>query len=244
MQERAKKQRRWRIGELAEATGLTVRTIHHYEHVGLLAPASRTDGQQRIYDEHDVRRLYRICALRYLGLPLADIGRMLDDDDPAAFANLLHAHRARVLAEIDRLTQLRTLLDQACADADRGAETGEVLATIEAMSRVARRSDARRKHDDIDDDDNQAQWRLLGEMLRACMDAGASPSSVRARAVARAVRARIVEFANGDPATLEALAHLRRFAAPNDLAGWDPPLMRYLDQALACLSETEHDHAE
>src|SRR6185369_5694526 len=102
MKERAAIRRSWRIGELAEATGLTVRTLHHYEHIGLLAPDSRTEGRQRLYDEDDVRRLYRIRALRDLGLSLADIGRMLDDDR-AALADLLRAHRARVDAEIDRL---------------------------------------------------------------------------------------------------------------------------------------------
>ncbi|WP_430384216.1 MerR family DNA-binding transcriptional regulator [Archangium violaceum] len=45
MKERATSRRRWRIGELADATGLTVRTLHHYEHIRLLAPAARTDGR-------------------------------------------------------------------------------------------------------------------------------------------------------------------------------------------------------
>src|SRR5689334_9070048 len=102
MKERAKSQRRWRIGELADATGLTVRTLHHSEHLRLLAPAARTEGRQRLYDESDVRRLYLIRALRDLGLSLSDIGRMLDDDR-AALANILRAHRARVDAEIERL---------------------------------------------------------------------------------------------------------------------------------------------
>jgi MerR family transcriptional regulator, thiopeptide resistance regulator len=83
MKERATSRRHWRIGELADATGLTVRTLHHYEHIRLLAPAARTDGRQRLYDENDVRRLYRIRALRDLGLSLTDIGRMPDDDRAA-----------------------------------------------------------------------------------------------------------------------------------------------------------------
>ncbi|QRK12689.1 MerR family DNA-binding protein [Archangium violaceum] len=66
-----------------------------------------------------MRRLYRIRALRDLGLSLADIGRMLDDDR-AELANVLSAHRARVEAELERLGKLRTLLDHACEHADRG----------------------------------------------------------------------------------------------------------------------------
>jgi DNA-binding transcriptional MerR regulator len=239
MKKRATSRRRWRIGELADATGLTVRTLRHYEHIGLLAPATRTDGRQRLYDENDVRRLYRIRALRDLGLSLADIGRMLDDDR-AALADVLRAHRARVDVEIERLGRLRTLLDHACAHADRDVGPDDVLATIEAMSRVVRRDDARRKKGNAPQDE-EARWRELGDELRACMDAGEAPSAPRPRALARAALARIVEFAGGDRATLEALAHLRRLAPPKNLAGWSPALMRYLDQALASLPKTEHE---
>ena len=68
-----------KVGELAGATGLTVRTLHHYESIGLLRPSSRTAGGHRVYDADDVVRLYRICLLRSLGLPLADIGHAVDD---------------------------------------------------------------------------------------------------------------------------------------------------------------------
>src|SRR5690348_1957628 len=102
MKERSKNRRQWRIGELAEATGLTVRTLHHYEHIGLLAPDTRTEGRQRLYDSRDVQRLYRIRALRDLGLSLAEIGRMLNENR-AELADVLRAHRARVDAEIEQL---------------------------------------------------------------------------------------------------------------------------------------------
>ncbi len=66
-----------RIGDLARATGLTVRTLRHYESVGLLPAPSRTEGKQRLYTAQDVSRLYRIRALRDLGLGLAEIRRLL-----------------------------------------------------------------------------------------------------------------------------------------------------------------------
>jgi DNA-binding transcriptional MerR regulator len=229
----------WRIGELADATGLTVRTLHHYEHIGLLAPATRTEGRQRLYDEHDVRRLYRIRALRDLGLSLADIGRMLDDDG-AALGDVLRAPLARVDAELERLGRLRALLDHACAHADRLVEPDDALAAIEAMSRVARHIDSRvtsgrALHS------AEARWRELASELRACMEAGDDPSAPRARAAARTALALLLDFAGDDPATLDALACLRQLAPPKNLAGWDPALIQYLDQALAKLQETEHE---
>jgi DNA-binding transcriptional MerR regulator len=239
MVERTRSGRRWRIGELAAATGLTVRTLHHYEHIGLLAPAARTEGRQRLYDEHDVQRLYRIRALRDLGLSLEDIGRMLEEAG-AALGDVLRAHLTRVDAELQRLGRLRALLGHACAQADRGLEPEDMLATIEAMSQVTRRIDERGTDAPAPGDD-ESRWRALGNELRACMDAGDAPSAPRARAAARAVLARMIDFAGGDRATLDALARLRQLAPPKNLAGWDPELIRYLDQALASLHETENE---
>lgn len=67
------------IGALAAATGLTVRTLHHYEAIGLLAPTRRSASGYRLYGPADVERLYRVRALRQLGLPLEEVHRVLDD---------------------------------------------------------------------------------------------------------------------------------------------------------------------
>src|SRR4051794_41392197 len=53
-----------RIGEVPAATGLTVRTLHHYDEIGLLAPSGRSEAGYRLYADDDVRRLYRIVAFR------------------------------------------------------------------------------------------------------------------------------------------------------------------------------------
>jgi len=67
-----------RIGELASRTGLTVRTLHHYDRIGLLRPGRRTPAGHRVYGESEVQRLYAIVALRSLGMPLARIAETLD----------------------------------------------------------------------------------------------------------------------------------------------------------------------
>ncbi len=132
------RQRRWRVGDLAAATGLTVRALHHYEQIGLLAPPSRAEGHQRLYSERDVRRLYRICALREIGLSLADLRRV---EDRTSLRDVLRDHLAQVDAEIAELAQLRLLIAHACAQENVGAD--DLLATIEAMTLVARRGEAR-----------------------------------------------------------------------------------------------------
>lgn len=66
------------IGELARKTGVTIRTLRHYDRIGLLPPAEVTDAGYRIYDEHSVRRLYAILVFRELEMPLSQIRRLLD----------------------------------------------------------------------------------------------------------------------------------------------------------------------
>jgi DNA-binding transcriptional MerR regulator len=80
----SRQDRTWRIGELARETRLTVRTLHHYDQLGLLSPRSRTGGGHRCYTSSDVRRLQRIVALRSLGISLEEIGALLEgESDPA-----------------------------------------------------------------------------------------------------------------------------------------------------------------
>jgi DNA-binding transcriptional MerR regulator len=67
-----------KVGELAAAAGLTVRTLHHYDSIGLLRPSARSDAGYRLYARDDVARLQQIQALRSFGMGLADIGLYLD----------------------------------------------------------------------------------------------------------------------------------------------------------------------
>jgi DNA-binding transcriptional MerR regulator len=72
----------FQIGEAAERTGLTQRTLRYYEEKGLLRAPSRMDGGFRLYSQADIDRLERIKELKdLLGFSLADIGEMIDADD-------------------------------------------------------------------------------------------------------------------------------------------------------------------
>lgn len=68
-----------RVGELARASGLSIRAVRYYDQIGLLTPSRRSSAGHRVYDDTDVRRLYRICLLRRTGLALAEIGKALDE---------------------------------------------------------------------------------------------------------------------------------------------------------------------
>ena len=71
---------RYRIGAFARLTGITVRTLHHYDRIGLLRPDGRSDARYRLYGERELMRLQQIVTLKAFGFDLATIGRMLDDE--------------------------------------------------------------------------------------------------------------------------------------------------------------------
>ncbi len=131
----ASDERRWKVGELARATGLTVRALHHYDEVGLLVPSERTSAGHRLYDDDDVRRLYRILALRRLGLRLDEIGALLDRDG-VSLRETVRRHLEQVERDLELKRGLRDRLRQLLDALERSIEppVEEFLNAIGEMS--------------------------------------------------------------------------------------------------------------
>jgi len=96
----------WPVGEVARLSGVTARTLRHYDHIGLLVPAATDPGGRRRYGPAELHRLQRILLLRELGLGLAAIGRALADDGPSASLAALRRHHVWLSRERDRYTRL------------------------------------------------------------------------------------------------------------------------------------------
>lgn len=93
------------VGEAAARLGVTVRTLHHWDEVGLAGPSSRSATGYRLYTSADLERLRRIVVYRELGLGLDAIRALLDDPDSDVVASL-RAQRADLRARVERLTAL------------------------------------------------------------------------------------------------------------------------------------------
>ncbi|MET9044601.1 MerR family transcriptional regulator [Streptomyces sp. NPDC004362] len=124
------------IGELARATGLTVRTIRYWSDEGALPPVARSSGGYRLYDAASVARLELIRTLRELGLGLADVRRVLGGE--ATVAEVAAAHVAALDAQIRALKVTRAVLSTV---ARRGSSAEEMT----LMNKLARLSAAERK---------------------------------------------------------------------------------------------------
>src|SRR3954464_1506496 len=81
------------VGEVATLAGVTVRTLHHYDRIGLLSPSERTTAGYRRYAPTDLDRLHRILVYRELGFPLEEVATLLDDPDADPAAHLRRQHR-------------------------------------------------------------------------------------------------------------------------------------------------------
>ena len=81
------------VGEVAALAGVTVRTLHHYDRIGLLSPSGRSAAGYRQYAPADLDRLHAVLLYRELGFPLEEVATLLDDPsaDPAAHLRRQHA---------------------------------------------------------------------------------------------------------------------------------------------------------
>jgi MerR family transcriptional regulator, thiopeptide resistance regulator len=93
------------VGRVAEIAGVTVRTLHHYDEIGLLTPGERSSAGARRYDDDDLERLQRILLYRELGFTLDEITTILDDPDVEARAHLRRQH-ALLRDRISRLQEM------------------------------------------------------------------------------------------------------------------------------------------
>jgi len=98
------------IGQVASLSGVTVRTLRHYDTIGLLGPSSRSDNGYRAYDNEDLERLRTILVYRELDMPLADIARVLDESGNTT--ELLLEERHRVAERISRLRAISDSIDK------------------------------------------------------------------------------------------------------------------------------------
>lgn len=127
-------ERTWLIGEVAERTGLTRRTLRHYDKLGLLVPSERSWGDYRLYTESDLLRLLQIQNLKALGLSLAEIADALADPDLDASATL-RSHLGHLEDRIAAEQRLADRLRRLAGANERSWD--EVLDAIAATGRLA-----------------------------------------------------------------------------------------------------------
>lgn len=166
------------VGELAKRSGLTIRTLHHYDAIGLLRPSLRSAAGYRLYDRANIERLHRIQALRQFGLSLADIGTALSGPQ-APLADVIDKQIAQLDHEQARAARLRQQLLALRAQLASGQspDLADWLGTLELMTMYEKyfSPEELKELPLLTDPDTQAQWSALVAALQAAMDRGAQP---------------------------------------------------------------------
>lgn len=243
----------WKVGELAGRTGLSVRTLHYYEEIGLLSPSRRTGAGHRLYDACDVLRLQRIVSLRQLGFGLEEIRACLSGPGfPARRVVELHAARLREGMRLQqrllgRLEALASRLEPAEeVPADEFVQT--VMEVIEMSERVERYytpeqlETLERRRQEIGEErlrEVEAEWPRLMQEVRAEMEAGADPADERVQRLAKRWMELVGEFTGGDPGIERSLGDMWRQV--ESIHGMDTGEVRelggYVSRALAASDE-------
>jgi DNA-binding transcriptional MerR regulator len=221
-----------------------VRTLHHYEEVGVLVPSGRTEAGHRLYGDADIRRLYRVMALRELGMSLAEIRETLDAG--ADLGAVLRAHLAHVEQSLERHRALRDRLAGLCARVDEGVSTHDLVTAIEGMAMHERyftkeqRETLARRREQLGDEAierTQDEWRELAAALRAHLDAGDDPAAAPVQPLAQRARELVRAFTGGDPAMYASLERMYENEDPARVSRgvMDSEVVVYLRRALEAL---------
>ncbi|MFF0739044.1 MerR family transcriptional regulator [Streptomyces sp. NPDC004111] len=186
----------WPIAEVARMSGVTARTLRHYDEVGLLPPARTGANGHRYYEEHQLLRLQQILVLRALGVGLSEVGRILAEQVDEVDA--LRGHHRRLLAERDRLDALAGTVSRTIAELEQSRKDGspvtinrpenlfegiepsqyqETLRDFPEHAEVVARTVAAMTPQDIEAGQRErtAQMILLAELMAAGHPADAAP---------------------------------------------------------------------
>lgn len=231
---------RWSIGDLAKASGLTVRTLYHYDEIGLVVASERTASGHRRYTADDVRRLYQVRSLRQLGLSLEEVRSALSRSDL-----LRPIFQAQLAALTEQVQQAEVLRSRITALLD-GHTSESLLSTLEMMSvyesyfTADQLSDLRSRAASMGPEAVEAlkaSWLELVQQLRQHMADGTPATDARVVELSRQWDALGAKFTNNDPA-IQAAAQRSWEENKTSIStqiGWpaDDGLVDYVGQARA-----------
>ena len=246
----------YKVQEFAKLAGVTVRTLHHYDRLGLLKPSGRSDAGYRLYRDSDAGRLEQIVVLRFLGLPLTEIARLIRRERP--LADVLRRQQI-VLAE------KRQQLDAAIRAIGRAEQSlgsrrdpdwalfVQIVKEIEMQNRTEWSKKYYSPAAQQKVEARQTQWtpelqeRVTREWNALLADVGAAvearepATSARAKALAARWRALLQDFTGGDAEVQQGLNKMwaDKENWPADLRGRfhiDPKIQDFIMEAMRAIS--------
>lgn len=235
--------KRWKIGELAAVTGVTVRTLHHYDDLGVLVPSERSAAGHRLYAGPDVQRLYAVLALRQIGLPLEEIRVALDGGFD--LRNAIARQLDRIEAQLHYTHELRARLGRllrALETVERPSSE-ELIDTMEVMNRMDKyytpeqQADLEERRKQLGDEGMeraQNEWAEVIEGMEAERARGTDVTDPRVQQLVGRWQNLIEQFTRGDEGIRKSLQIMYEQEGPEAASRGmvDQELMAYAHRAI------------
>ncbi len=240
----------FKVGDLSKRTGLSIRTLHYYDEIGLLSPSHRTESSYRVYGKQDIIRLQQIITLKQIGFSLEDVRSCLDNGD-RAFAEMVQLHITKIRKQIEMSQQLLQRLEsieQTAAKLD-AVPVEEVLQIIQVMDmlenyyRPEQLETLKQRQELLGEErmqQAQVDWEDLIAQVQVEMEKDTDPASEVVQALVRRRQALIQEFTGGDPEIEAALNQIYEQEG-DTVSKWrenDAALASYMERALQCQSKS------
>lgn len=239
-----------KIGELAEKTGLSVRTLHYYDELGLLSPSYRTKTEHRLYAAEDIARLQQITSMKSLGFSLDEIKSALSKEEFSP-EKVLGLHLDRIQTQLklqqdlqERLEGMqRFLKSRGSLTAEEFLETIALMQKVEAnfteeeMELIRAQGEKYGKQKIIGVEE---EWPKLMQKMKEQMEKGADPSSPEVQKLAKRWKELVEMFTGGNPAIAAKLKDMYKNnpdAAKLHMPGFDPAFFAYVERAMEVLEK-------
>src|SRR5215471_17887704 len=207
--------------EFAQRAGVTVRTLHHYDRLGLLKPSGRTAVGYRLYSDRDLVRLEQIVALKFIGFPLSQIRELLNrrDMDLSAMLRQQRLSISEKRAHLDRAIRAIEQAEEVVASSQQSdwEPFRKIIEVIQMQTRKdwmkkyyteEQLNDLRKRWTPEVQAKSELDWRELVRDVEAAMARGESPESEVSRRLAERKQKLIDLFTGGNPAITENLQKL------------------------------------
>lgn len=239
----------WKVGQLAHLTGLTVRTLHHYDHIGLVSPSGRTASGHRLYEDADVQRLYQVLALRQLGLSLDEVASLMVG--ATSMGKVLAAHRSYLDEQLSAMRRLRAQVSTLAATVEQSPHAPvedflelirrviDVDETVKQYFSEAQLTELVERREQVGEQaisDVESGWGDLLPRVTAAVESGMDPASPQAQAMAQQWMDLLEQFHGGDDGLRESLYRMQAENADQieqEHGGPSPAQMDFIAQANA-----------
>ena len=232
-----------KIGELAKQTGLSIRTLHYYDEIGLLCPSHRNEIGHRLYSDEDIIRLQQILSLRQLGFALKEIRECLENPD-FSLSQVINLHRDKMREQI---ALSHTLLERLNGVA-RELETTESVA-VENLIQVMETITMSEQYFTLEQQeiiesrfqDVEPEWQELITKAQVEMSKGTDLNSPSVQELARIWQWSMKSLIRGDRTLYESLVKTYQQQG-GEAASWgamDTATFEYILKAVSFLSIAE-----